>query len=106
MNASFAAHLVSLESVVSTTSGRSGGLLVGGQELVDANSIVGIQVALTNTKLQNVPPVFIFKMPPSPAIFIMTKQFLQEIGKNAACSPRHPGRRDGYSRHYPEIFRC
>ena len=62
MNASFAAHLVSLESVVSTTSGRSGGLLVGGQELAHANSIVGIQVALTNTKLQNVPAVFIFKM--------------------------------------------
>ena len=62
MNASFAAHLVSLESVVSTTSGRSGGLLVGGQELVDAYSIVGIQVALKNTKLQNIPAVFTFKM--------------------------------------------
>ena len=48
MNASFA-HLVSLESVVAITSGRSGGLLVGGQELVDANGIVGIQVALTIT---------------------------------------------------------
>ena len=61
MNASFA-HLVSLESVVAITSGRSGGLLVGGQELAHANSVVGIQVALTNTKLQNVPAVFIFKM--------------------------------------------
>ena len=52
-NASFA-HLVSLESVVAIASGRSGSLLVGGQELVHANSIVGIQVALTITKLQNV----------------------------------------------------
>ena len=61
MNVSLA-HLVSLECVVAITSGRSGSLLVGGQELVDANGIVGIQVALTNTKLQNVPAVFIFKM--------------------------------------------
>ena len=61
MNVSLA-HLVSLECVVAITSGRSGGLLVGGQELAHANSIVGIQVALTNTKLQNVPAVFIFKM--------------------------------------------
>ena len=53
MNVSFA-HLVSLESVVAIASGRSRSLLVGGQELVHANSIVGIQVALTNTKLQNV----------------------------------------------------
>ena len=60
-NVSFA-HLVSLESVVAIASGRGGSLLVGGQELVHANSIVGIQVALTITKLQNVPPVFIFKM--------------------------------------------
>ena len=52
-NASFA-HLVSLESVVAIASGRSGSLLVGGQELVHANSIVGVQVALTITKLQNV----------------------------------------------------
>ena len=60
MNASFA-HLVFLESVVAITSGRSRCLLVGGQELVHANGIVSIQVALTNTKLQNVQAVFIFK---------------------------------------------
>ena len=53
MNVSFA-HLVSLESVVAIASGRGGSLLVGGQELVHANGVVGIQVALTNTKLQNV----------------------------------------------------
>ena len=52
-NVSFA-HLVSLKGVVAIASGRGGSLLVGGQELVHANGVVGIQVALTNTKLQNV----------------------------------------------------
>ena len=96
MNASFA-HLVSLESVVSITGGRSRCLLVGGQELAHANGIVGIQVALTIT-FSKCPSSFHFQN--------VLSSVPQEIGNIAACSPRHPGRRDGYSRHYPEIFRC
>ena len=91
------AHLVSLECVVAITSGRSGGLLVGGQELADANSIVGIQVALTIT-FSKCPRSFHFQN--------VLSSFFQEIGNIGVCSPRHPGRRDGYSRHYPDIFRC